>query len=119
MTKGELIIAEALKKLMDFITFEAPLLYKKFGWELDDEDDCYVIPTGDLEPIFINVEVDGMYLDLEDRVYEDREIAEIVVDPEEGIWLNDEDGNEWTADEVSLEELAHVANAMERAYNRK
>lgn len=116
MTKGQTIIAEAKKKLIDFIVFEAPLLYKKFDWELDDEDDCYIIPTGDLESLYINVEVDGMYLDIEDRVYENREIAEIVVDPEEGVWLNDEDGNEWTADEVSLEELANIADAFERAY---
>lgn len=123
MTKGQGIIAEAKKKLVDFIIFEAPLLYKKFGWDYDpEEDENYVIPTGDLEPIYINVEVDRMYLDLEDRVYEDMELAEIIVNPDEadgGVWVTNENGDEWTSDEISVEELAIIADAMERAYNKK
>ena len=122
MTKGQGIIAEAKKKLVDFITFEAPLLYKKFGWERDEDDENYVIPTGDLEPIYINVEVDRLVLDLEDSVYEDMELAEIIVNPDEadgGVWVTNENGDEWTSDEISVEELAIIADAMERAYNRK
>ncbi len=122
MTKGQGIIAEAKKKLVDFITFEAPLLYKKFGWERDEDDENYVIPTGDLEPIYINVEVDRLVLDLEDRVYEYMELAEIIVNPDEadgGVWVTNENGDEWTSDEISVEELANIADAMERAYNRK
>lgn len=120
MTKGQGIIAEAKKKIVDFIVFEAPLLYKKFGWDYDpEEDENYVIPTGDLEPIYINVEVDNSYLDIHDRTYEDVEIAEIIVSPEGEVWLTNEDGDDWTTDEINVEELANIADAMERAYNKK
>ena len=120
MTKGQAIIANAKKKLIDFITYEAPLLYKKFGWDYDpEEDENYTIPTGDLEPIYINVEVDNTYLDVHDRCYEDVEVAEIIVSPEGEVWLTNEDGDDWTTDEISIEELANVADAMARAYERK
>ena len=61
-------------------------------------------------------------LDLEDSVYEDMELAEIIVNPDEadgGVWVTNENGDEWTSDEISVEELANIADAMERAYNRK
>ena len=117
--KGKAIIAEAKKKLVDFITFEAPLLYKKFVWDREEDDENYVITTDDLEPIYINVDVDRMCLDLEDSVYEDVELAEIIVSPDGKVWVTNEDGGEWTSDEISVEELANIADAFERAYNRK
>ena len=121
MTKGQTIIAEAKKKLVDFLEFEAPLLYKKFGWE-PEEDGRYIIPTGGLEPIFINVEVDNSYLDVHDRCYEDMEVIKIIVDPDEvegGVWFVNEKCDDWTTDEISVDELANIADAFERAYNRK
>lgn len=120
MTKAQTIIAKAKKKIIDFLVFEAPLLYKKFGWIYDpEEEDCYIITTGDLEPIYINVEVDNSYLDIHDRCYEDVEVSEVIVSPEGEIWVTNEDGGEWTSDEISVEELANIADAFERAYNRK
>lgn len=119
MTKGKTIIAEAKKKLVDFIAFEAPLLYKKLGWAKPEEDEDYVIPTGDLEPIYINVEVDNSYLDVHDRCYEDVEVAEVVVSQDGQVWVANEDGDNWTTDEISVDELANIADAFERAYNRK
>lgn len=119
MNKGQIIIAEAKKKLVDFLVFEAPLLYKKFDWAKPEEDEDYVIPTGDLEPIYINVEVDNSYLDVEDRCYEDVEVAEVVVSQDGQVWVTNEDGDDWTTDEISVEELANIADAFERAYNRK
>ena len=119
MTKAQTIIAKAKAEIIKFICFEAPLLYKKFGWDYDpEEDENYVIPTGDLEPIYINVEVDNSYLDIHDRTYEDVEIAEIIVSPEGEVWLTNEDGDDWTTDEINVEELANIADAMERAYKR-
>lgn len=119
MNKGQIIIAEAKKKLVDFLVFEAPLLYKKFDWAKPEEDEDYVIPTGDLEPIHINVEVDNSYLDVHDRCYEDMEVAEVVVSQDGQVWVTNEDGDDWTTDEISVEELANIADAFERAYNRK
>ena len=124
VTKGELIVAKAKRELKDFIAHEIPLLNSALGFPTPDftEEEDYVIPTGDLEPIYINVEVDRLVLDLEDSVYEDMELAEIIVNPDEadgGVWVTNENGDEWTSDEISVEELANIADAMERAYNRK
>lgn len=102
MTKGQGIIAEAKKKLVDFIIFETPLLYKKLGWK-HKEDGYY----------FIHADI----LNLEDR-----EIAEIFVntnDADGGVWVTNENGGELTSDEISVEKLANIADAMERAYTRK
>ena len=118
--KGKSIIAEAKKKLVDFLVFEAPLLYKKFDWIYDpEEEECYILTTGDLEPIYINVEVDNSYLDVHDKCYEDVEVSEVIVSPDGEVWVTNEDGGEWTSDEISVEELANIADAFERAYNRK
>ena len=119
MTKAETIVAKAKKELVDFICFEAPLLYKKLDWEEPDEDDDYSIPTAYLcRSIYINVEVDNSYLDIEDNCYEDREVAEIIVSREGEVWVNTE-LNDYTIDEISVEELADVAEVLELTYNRK
>lgn len=123
MTRGQGIVAEARKRLADFITFEVQMLYKKFGWEFDEEEDeDYIIETADLgEPIYVNVEVDNSYLDVEDIVYEQREVCEVIVNVESGIWFNlySDEAQELTIDEVSIEELAHIADVLESAYDKK
>ena len=123
MTRGQGIVAEARKRLADFITFEVQMLYKKFGWEFDEEEDeDYIIETADLgEPIYVNVEVDNSNLDVEDIVYEQREVCEVIVNVESGIWFNlySDEAQELTIDEVSIEELAHIADVLESAYDKK
>ena len=120
MTIAETIVKSARATIAQFITHEAVMLYKKFGWDEPEEGGEYEIPTGDLgEPIFIKVEVDNSYLDVEESTYEYVEVAAIIVNPEEGIWVVNEDGNDWTIDELSVEEIERIASVMERAYNRK
>ena len=119
MTKAKTIIAEAKKKLMEFIRFEAPLMYKKLGWaEPDDEDGEYEIFGSDLcRTIRINVGVDNSYLDVEDRCYEDVEVASIIVSRDGGILVTSED-DEWDAENLSLEELADIAEVLELSYTK-
>lgn len=122
LTKGELIVKMAKEELKDFIAYQIPLLYKAFGWAEPDfsEEEEYVIPTGDLtNSIHINVEVDNSYLDVEDRCYEDMEIAEIRLTLDGNIFLVNEDEDEWEWEEVSVDELANVATALERTYIKK
>lgn len=119
MTKAEMIVAKAKKELVDFICYEAPLLYKKLDWEEPDEGDDYSISTDYLcRDIHINVEVDNSYLDIEDNCYERREVSEIVVSRDGEVWVNTE-LNDYTIDEISVEELADVAETLELTYNRK
>ena len=118
--KGKAIIAEAKKKLVDFLVFEAPLLYKKLGRAYEPEkEESYILNTDDLEPIYINAETNDTYLDAEDGYYETVEINEVVVSPDGEVWATDKDGREWTSDEISVVELANIADVFERAYNRK
>lgn len=120
MKKADTIIARAKKEIVDFICFEAPLLYKKFGWAEPEDGDNYSITTGDLgRKLHINVEVDNSYLDIEDTCFEKREVAEINVNTTDGeMWVCTED-DDYTIDEVSIEELAAIANAMEETYEKK
>lgn len=118
MTKAKTIIEGARKKLVDFICFEAPLIYHKFGWDEPEPDDDYVIPSENLcRTIRINVEVDNSYLDVEDTCYEDVEVTEVVVSRDGEVWFNTAD-DDYTVDEVSIEELADVAEVLELSYNK-
>ena len=120
MKKADAIIARAKKEIVDFICFETPLLYKKFGWAEPTEGDNHSITTGDLHShLTIKVEVDNSYLDIEDRCYEQQEVAEILVNLiDKEVWVCTEDA-EYTIDEISVEELAEIANAMEETYEKK
>jgi hypothetical protein len=67
----------------------------------------------------IKVEVDNSYLDINDTCYEEREVAEILVNlNDKEIWVCTED-DEYTIDEISVDELAEIANAMEETYEKK
>ena len=122
LTKGELIVAKAKRELKDFIAHEIPLLNSALGFPTPDftEEEDYVIPTGDLvESVFINIEVDNSYMGIEDRTYEDTEIAEIRLTLDGNVFVANEDGDEWPWDELSVEELANVATSLQRTYSAK
>lgn len=118
MTKAKTIIADARKKLMEFIRFEAPLMYKKLGWAEPDDDEDYEIFGSDLcRTIRINIEVDNSYLDVEDTCYEDAEIASIIVSRDGDILVTTEN-DEIDAKRLSLEELADIAEVLELSYTK-
>ena len=119
MTKAKFIVEKARKDLVDFIAYEAKLLFKKFGWVEPEEGEDYSITTGDLKKdIFITVEVDNSYLDVEDACTEKRGIEEIVVSEQGEVWFIEEEGKDWTPDEISIEELAAIADTLEETYNK-
>ena len=120
MKKADTIIARAKKEIVDFICFETQLLYKKFGWEEPVEGDNHSITTGDLNRhLTIKVGVDNSYLDIDDTCYEEREVAEILVNlNDKKIWVCTE-YNEYTIDDISVEELVEIANAIEETYEKK
>lgn len=118
MTKAKTIIADARKKLMEFIRFEAPLMYKKLGWAEPEDDEDYEILGSDLcRTIRINVEVDNSYLDVEDTCYEDVEVASIIVSRDGDILVTTEN-DEIDAKKISLEELADIAEVLELSYTK-
>ena len=111
MTNGQMIVASTKKKLVNFIAFEIPLLYKKLHWAEPEEGENYEVPTGDLvQSVFVN----GAYF-VEDRCYEDKEVEAIVLTPEGKIVICTED-DEIEALDITVDELAAVADAIERTY---
>ena len=118
--KATSILANARKQITDFIKFEIPLLYKKIYGRDKEEDENYVICTGDLKKgIFITVDVDNSYLDVDDTCYERREISEIVLEEDGSLTLIEEEGDEWSGSNITIDELAAISNAIENAYITK
>lgn len=116
MKRAEAIIAEAKMKMVEFICFEAPLLYKKLGLAEPEKYENYSINGCDFpHPIFINVEVDNSYLGVEACCFEEREVTEVLVSRDNEVWICTED-EEYTIDEISVDDLAAVTNAIEAAY---
>ena len=60
--------------------------------------------------------MDNSYLDVEDRCYEDREMSEVVVALDGNVIVRDEDDGEWFFDELSTDEVARIANSLEKTY---
>ena len=124
VTRANLILAKARKELKSHICSTAAYLYKAIYGNMPnfEEDENCSICTGDLvRNIYINSKVSRSYavLDVEDNCYEDVEIAEITCLLDDTVTVADEDGNEWTDDELSIEELAEIADAFELTYDLK
>lgn len=119
VTKAHLILSKATEEIKKFIKMEAALLYKAiYGTDPDfAEDGGWTICTGDLcGDLYVNVEMDNF---VEDRCYERREMAEIIVLLDDTVIVRDESGDEWNDREITLEELAHVADLLELTYLNK
>ena len=114
--KGTDIINDARKKLVDFIAFEVRNIYLLLnGQEPNfEEDEEYVL---DIEGLTIKVEVYNSYLDVEDTTMENRTITEVRVSLDGNVFLvayEDDTEIEWK--EISTDELAGLANALENRY---
>lgn len=122
VTKANYILTKARNDLKAFIQMEASLLYKLIFGEGPDfeEEGWWTIFTGDLcDDLYINVEVDNSYLDVEERTYERREMSEIIVLLDGTVMVRDEDGNEWDDTDITISELATIADLLELTYNNK
>ena len=115
--KGTDIINDARAKLKSFIEFEVRNVYLLLcGQEPNfEEGEEYVL---DIEGLTISVEVDNSYLDVEDRVFENRSITEIHLSLDGNLFLvpygDDDTEIEWT--DLSTDEVAALANVLENQY---
>ena len=122
LTKAHQVLNSAKDELKRFIKMEAALLYKAiYGNDPDfEEEGGWAICTGDLcGDLYINVEVDNSYLDVEDICYERREMSEVLVLLDDTVVLIDENGEEVNDREITIEELAHVSDLLELTYRNK
>lgn len=120
VTRANLILANARKELKTHICATAAYLYKAIYGNMPnfEEDENCSICTGDLaEPLYLTIAVDNTYD--ENTVTNRVEIAEVICLLDDTVTVADEDGNEWTDDELSIEALAEIADAFELAYDLK
>lgn len=117
--KAYSIIQNAKKEIVDFICFEVPLLYTKLGMPKLEEDEAYTIEASDLHrQVSIKVEVDNTYLDVEESCFEYRDVAQIIVERDGTVTIATEDG-EFSTEDITIEELANISDAIELTYNNK
>jgi len=112
-------LENARKAITNFMANEIQLIFLSiYGRNPNfEEDEEWTISTGDLaDDVYINVEVDNSYLDVEDTTCERREISEISCALDGSIYLFDEDGNDWNVNEISLEELSAISDILEITY---
>lgn len=120
VTRANLILANARKELKSHICATAAYLYKAIYGNMPnfEEDENCSICTGDLaEPLYLTIAVDNTYD--ENTVTNRVEIAEVICLLDDTVTVADEDGNEWTDDELSIEALAEIADAFEITYDLK
>lgn len=120
VTRANLILANARKELKSHICSTAAYLYKAIYGNMPnfEEDENCSICTGDLaEPLYLTIAVDNTYD--ENTVTNRVEIAEVICLLDDTVTVADEDGNEWTDDELSIEALAEIADAFELTYDLK
>jgi len=120
VTRANLILANARKELKSHICSTAAYLYKAIFGNMPnfEEDENCSICTGDLaEPLYLTIAVDNTYD--ENTVTNRVEIAEVTCLLDDTVIVADEDGNEWTDDELSIEALAEIADAFEITYDLK
>lgn len=120
VTRANLILANARKELKSHICSTAAYLYKAIYGSMPnfEEDENCSICTGDLaEPLYLTIAVDNTYD--ENTVTNRVEIAEVICLLDDTVIVADEDGNEWTDDELSIEALSEIADAFELTYDLK
>ena len=121
-TKAELVFDKARYELKQFIRFEARLLYKVILGGLPGSDENFTIFGGNLvRHPSINVSVDNSHLDVDCDTREPREVSEIVVtnDDRRDIFFRTEQGDELTPEEITLEELGAICDALQLTYDKK
>ena len=114
--KGTDIINVAREQLKSFITFEVRNIYLLLnGQEPNfEEDEEYVL---DVDGLSVKVEVDDSYLMDDERVFEDWTISEVHLSLDGTIILFGGDNNdEVYADDITTDELANLANVLEKRY---
>ena len=120
VTCANLILKKARKDLKTHICSTAAFLYKAIYGNMpnfEDDENC-TICTGDLaERLYLTIGMDNTYD--EETIYARVEIAEVTCLLDDTIVVADEDGNEWTDPDLTLEALAEIADAFEITYDLK
>ena len=116
------IITRARENLINIIQDNIIVLYHKNnnGENPNFEDDEeWVVDKSEVKGLpKIRLEVDDSYLDVYDRIYEEREIEEVRMCADFGVLVRcGDDNDEVMGYELSTDELYEIAKALETATN--
>lgn len=115
MSRTSDIISKAKADIIGFIKHETELISKIYG--NDPDEDGIFTESGDwpYSPM-IQVPVDNSYLDVEDDIYERRAIERVYVQDDGKVIVETEEGDEIYCENLSVEEIATIADCLEKVY---
>ena len=124
MTKADTIIEQARKQLKDFIVYEMHQVCELKGIRPNfEKEEDYVLTCGkDLNPFFLSIFVYDSY---DDGDYYSLPANRLIMTLDENIFIvvyeNEDkecDGGEIEWTQLKTDDLAQIANALEREYER-
>lgn len=126
MSRAKDLIANVRKELTDHIIYEMEIIHRALHKEDVDADLNYPIYTNEEEwpcSPHIKAEVDNSYLDVEDRVMEDRAVTALLYatdnDGENGeLTITDEGDEERSINVLTTDELADIAVVLEKTIDK-
>lgn len=116
---GEIILEKAREEIKEHIRHKLSLLYYLIYGDMPNygEGEDVRVCTGDLEDVFVYVDTDSVY-DMNDIVKQRVEIVELGFCLDGTVLLWNENGDEWTDKDVSIEDLAKIASMLERCHKK-
>ena len=114
---GEIILEKAREEIKEHIRHKLSLLYYLIYGDMPNygEGEDVRVCTGDLEDVFIYVDTDSA--DMNNIVKQRVEIVELGFCLDGTVLLWNENGDEWTDRDVSIEDLAKIASMLERRWS--
>lgn len=114
---GEIILEKAREEIKEHIRHKLSLLYYLIYGDMPNygESEDVRVCTGDLEDVFIYVDTDSA--DMNNIVKQRVEIVELGFSLDGTVLLWNENGDEWTDRDVSIEDLAKIASMLERRWS--
>ena len=109
------IITKVRTELVDHIKYEMELLHHGYKHDADENINT---DSGEWKrtPI-IKVAVDNSYLDVEDVVYEKRDVTALYLNDDGSVSVTDSEETEHRLTDFGTDDLVDIALALEDAYN--
>lgn len=115
MSKAQDILFKAKVEIISHIRYEINQIHSLVHKDYDDELPYTSEEDWPCSPA-IRVVVDNSYLDVEETTYETRKVVTLSIEDDENITAEDENGNEHKLKNLTIEELAFIADTLETSY---
>lgn len=115
MSKAQDILFKAKVEIISHIRYEINQIHSLVHKDNDDELPYTSEEDWPFSPA-IRVVVDNSYLDVEETTYETRKVVTLSIEDDENIIVEDENGSEHKIKNLTIEELAFIADTLETSY---